>query len=98
MYWEFYEELFAITPTQGHMDVTTETVIAVAKKIGVPDLDQFAVDLSSAELTKAVDADDAEAQRLGISSTPFFILNDQVLPGAQPTERFVALIEQLKQR
>lgn len=97
-YWEFYEALFAITPTQGHMDVTTETVIGVAKKIGIPDLDQFAVDLSSAELKKAVDADDAEAQRLGISSTPFFILNDQVVPGAQPTERFVALIEQLKQR
>jgi len=40
-----------------------------------------------------VAADAAEARALGISGTPFFVVNYEVINGAQPAEVFIAAIE-----
>ena len=55
---------------------------------------KFKSALDSKKLEARVDADAAEAGRSGVQGTPTFFINGQQLVGAQPLERFKALIDE----
>lgn len=65
-----------------------------AAEIGL-DGDVFAACLANHEFAGAVQADMAEAQALGISGTPAFLVNGQQMFGAQPYEIFAQAVDSL---
>ncbi len=93
---EFQSAVFALS-TDGHGEYGQEEILEIAEEVGVPDLEQFEADLTDAELTAAVEADSAEARAIGVSSTPTFLINTQVLQGAYPADRMLEIIEEQRQ-
>jgi protein-disulfide isomerase len=87
-FWEFAEVVYAGAPERGHVSLPPERLLEIATQIGVPDLDQFVADLDSAEILAAVQRDAAEAQYLGIASTPLFVVNETPVAGAMPLQVF----------
>ncbi|SIO27938.1 DsbA family protein [Agromyces cerinus] len=91
---EYLEAVFAAAPEKGHPDMPREKLIGFATEAGVPDLAKFEQDLDRADLRDAVLASTAEAQKLGVTSVPFFVAGDQAIAGAQPIENFRALLDE----
>lgn len=85
-YWPYHDRLFAEQPRfeRGHL-------IRYAEELGL-DGQGFARCLDERRHAAAVDADLAQAGALGLTGTPTFIINNQVLVGAQPIEAFRAAI------
>lgn len=92
-YFEFSDALFAAAPASGHPTITKDDVIAFARQAGVGDLDRFTAALADTSIGAAVDEESTHAQSLGISGTPFFVVNTTPISGAQPLETFTATIE-----
>lgn len=63
-----------------------------AKDIGL-DTDSFNQCLDSGKYSSKVAEDTSEARSLGIGGTPGFIINGQLVSGAQPFENFKAVID-----
>ncbi|MEL4357806.1 MULTISPECIES: DsbA family protein [unclassified Luteococcus] len=93
-FWEFYDAVHAKAPTSGHPTIKQADLLAFAKAAGVPDLARFTKDSTSAQTRAAVEKDVNEARSLGLSGTPFFVVNTTPLSGAQPLEVFTQAIEQ----
>ncbi|SHF41214.1 DsbA family protein [Streptoalloteichus hindustanus] len=92
-FWDYHNLAFAEAPRSGHGDFPKERLLDLARRSGVPDLARFEADLADRALLAGVRADAAEAQDIGASSTPTFVINGFPLLGAQPLDEFVALIE-----
>lgn len=88
LFWEFAEAVYADAPERGHVELPRERLLEIAADIGVRDLDTFAADLDNPELTERVNTDLAEAQYLGITSTPLFVVNETPISGAMPLDMF----------
>ncbi|MCY0962157.1 DsbA family protein [Streptomyces sp. H27-H5] len=67
-------------------------LIELAREAGVPDLERFKRDMAGEEAAAAVRADQEEGYRIGVTSTPSFLVNGQPLAGAQPVHAFEAAI------
>ncbi|OPX93575.1 MAG: DSBA-like thioredoxin domain protein [Pelotomaculum sp. PtaB.Bin104] len=63
------------------------------------DQDDFRACLAERRMKPMVDADVAEAARLGVTAVPAFIFNDgaEVIVGAQPLESFRQLLKMLRE-
>lgn len=72
-FWPYHDALFARQDELGEQLYTD-----IAQQLQL-DLAQFDRDRNSNTATKAIDADLALAQQIGITGTPFFALNGQVL-------------------
>lgn len=92
-FWPYYDAVFANAPTSGHPEIGPEQIQQFAKTAQVPDLARFTADLNDPTLRDAVYADAEQAQKMGLTGTPFFVINTTVINGAQPTESFVQAIE-----
>ena len=92
-FWRFHDAVYALELPPRSGQLTTSRLESIAKQIGV-DLAQFRSDLADPALRKAVQADFAEGQQLGISGTPTFLVNGTPLVGAQPLATFRQVIEQ----
>lgn len=92
-FWDFFEAVFAAAPERGHPDLPRKKLIAFAKKAGVPDIEQFTKDLDSDKLLRKVRADAQKAIDIGATGTPFFMVNDEPIMGAQPVPVFEKTIE-----
>ena len=93
-FWEFKDAIAANGVAEGgHPDLPRERLIGFAEQVGVPDIAKFTADLDSPELRAAVETDLAEAQGLGVSSVPAFLIGDTGILGAQPFEVFRDNIE-----
>ncbi len=92
-YHEFMSALYAAAPPSGHPDLPKEALIGFAKTAGVPDLATFTTALGDADLRKQVTDSTSQAQRLGVSGVPFFVVGNQVVNGAQPLINFQSTIE-----
>lgn len=95
-FWEYQKAVFDAAPRSGHPKIDGTKIVEFAKKAGVADLKQFAKDLEDPKLLQAVAADGQQARSLGINGTPFFVVNTQVINGAQPVEAFIKAIETAK--
>jgi protein-disulfide isomerase len=67
-------------------------VLGFAKELGL-DIDKLKADMKG-ECQALVQKDQRELQTLGVSGTPAFFINGRYLSGAQPLDRFVALIDE----
>ena len=75
-------------------ELSEPELVTFAQKVGVPDMAKFAADLKSPDLRALVNADLAEGTSLGLNSTPTFVINNQSIPGAQPLDIFVQVIDE----
>jgi protein-disulfide isomerase len=87
-FWEYHDLLYE-NQTSGFSD---ENLTTFAKEAGL-DTNRFEADYESARYAGLVQADFQEGQRIGVTGTPTFLINDQVLVGLQPLGVFENAIE-----
>ncbi|MDO5728636.1 MAG: thioredoxin domain-containing protein [Actinomycetaceae bacterium] len=93
-FWEFVETAYRVAGAGNHPQYTAESVVEIAEKAGVPDLEKFRETMDSPETAEAVNAESAHAmQKVGIQGTPFFIVNKAVITGALPVEYMTNTID-----
>lgn len=91
-FWEYHALIF-----ENQSEVfSDEFLVDLAEEAGL-DVARFEEDFYSGRYEEAVISDFQEGQRLGITGTPTFIVNDQVLVGLQPPETFEQVIEEARQ-
>jgi protein-disulfide isomerase len=91
-FWEYHDLLYR--NQSGGFSV--EKLIGLAGEAGL-DVKRFEEDLASPDkYTQIVAEDFQEGQQRGISGTPTFVINGQVLSGLQPIEVYEDAIERAK--
>ncbi len=91
-FWEYHDLLYENQGSGNSGAFSDEKLAGLARELGL-DMERFAVDFSS-EANAAVVAEDFRGgQAQGISGTPTFVINGQILVGAQPIETFEQAIE-----
>ena len=83
-FWEMHDEIFA-SGANGNLETYAQT-------IGL-DTTKFMQCLSSGKYASKVTADTTEGRGLGIGGTPSFVINGELLIGAQPFEAFKQVID-----
>ncbi|MGW6708536.1 DsbA family protein [Streptomyces sp. NPDC054956] len=73
-----------------------ERLTELAREAGVPDLERFKKDTAGEQAAAALGKDQEEGYRIGVSSTPSFLVNGQPIAGAQPMDAFTAAIAKAK--
>ncbi|MCX5196453.1 thioredoxin domain-containing protein [Streptomyces sp. NBC_00249] len=68
----------------------------LAREAGVPDLERFKADMAGEAATAALRRDQEEGYRIGVQSTPSFLVGGRPLAGAQPLEAFTAAVARAK--
>jgi len=89
-FWPMHDLLF-----EHSRQLSPELITELAGRVPGLDLGQWRMDVKSPAIREAVDADKAEAARVGARGTPNFFLNGHIVSGAQPFERFKAKIDEL---
>ena len=87
-FWEMHDLIFA-----DQRSMSPEKYEEYAAQLGL-DMEKFKSDVASAKVKARIDADTAEASRLGVTGTPAFFVNGRVLSGAQPFSAFKSLIDE----
>jgi protein-disulfide isomerase len=85
-FWAYHDTLYAKAPAKPDQ----LRGYAEALRLDIPVFEQC---LSSGKYQAAVQQDVEEGSRLGVTGTPTFFINGQMLSGAQPVEKFVQMIE-----
>lgn len=91
-FWEYHDILFANQTGENIGNFTANRLTAMAETIGM-DMAAFEECLASGTADDEVEIDKASAIDLGMNSTPSFVINGQVVTGAQPYEVFQSAIE-----
>ena len=86
-FWAYHDLLFQ---NQAALDV--ESLKLYAEQVGL-DADEFSACLESGAKADLVLADFEDGVSYGVSGTPAFFINGQILVGAHPFDRFQALID-----
>ena len=86
-FWEMHDLIFA-----NQKQLTAEKFFEHAGQLEL-DVERFKRDYVDLEVKKRVEADSAEAARLGVTGTPGFFVNGRFLTGAKPFEEFKRLID-----
>lgn len=89
-FWEYQDVLFSQQDDLGE-DFYVET----AKKLNL-DLEKFNSDRNSNNATIAIQQDVQLGQEIGITGTPFFVMNDQAISGAVPLADLENVLAQVK--
>jgi protein-disulfide isomerase len=90
-FWEYHDLLYQ-NQSGGF---PREKLVVLAREAGL-DAQRFEADLASGEYERAVAEDFHKGQQSGISGTPTFVINGEVLAGGQPLEVFEDAIERAK--
>ena len=91
-FWQMHDKLFEANLTHHEDALAQEKVDQMARDIGL-DMEKFKADANSADTQQRIQAEQAEAMRLGATGTPSFFINGVKLVGAQPFEQFKAVID-----
>ncbi|MFH8370260.1 DsbA family protein [Streptomyces sp. NPDC018031] len=91
-FWEFHDELFATTRKGDAL--AEDELTEVARRVGVPDPDRFRRDMNGDAAAAALKEDQEQGYRLGVQSTPSFLINGRPVAGAQPTSVFAETIDE----
>ena len=86
-YWEFRELIFNNPRALGE-----DNLMAHARTLGL-DIDRFRSDMNSSEIDQMISKDMKEAQEVGATGTPTFLINGRKLVGAQPLSSFKQRID-----
>jgi protein-disulfide isomerase len=81
-FWELHDLLFE---NQGNLNAENakEEINGFAKQIGL-NTDEFNKCIDSPEVAQRVQKESDEARSIGVSSTPTFVVNGMIVPGANP--------------
>ena len=99
-YWDYHDEVYRNSRGENTGWVTKESLISFAKNVNMSDISQFTKCLDSHKYNKLIGENDMFAKRLGLGSTPtFLILKDNstriaAIEGAQPIKVFDDVIHQ----
>ena len=91
-FWEYHAELFPDGERLPESELTDEALAERAEDLGL-DRKRFESDMGSDEVRTTIAQYAVEGQRIGVRSTPAFILGGEPIMGAQPTEVFIDLME-----
>lgn len=93
--WKLYDTLFSQRQT---LITEGESFIkSAAADLGL-NVSQLASDSKSRKVRRIIDADLADAERLGIEGTPFFFVNNLTVRGALPYEFFQTAVDMALQQ
>ncbi len=87
-FWKFYDIIF-----DNQKSWTKDDFKDYAKKVGA-DVKKFEECFDAKKYSAQIDASLAEGQKLGVSSTPSFFVNSQLVKGAQPISEFREIIDE----
>jgi protein-disulfide isomerase len=87
-FWEMHDKLFA---NQQKLD--RQSLDAYAQELKL-DMNKFADAMNKEKFKAAVDADQAEAGKVGANGTPTLFVNGRKIVGAQPFDNFKKLIDE----
>ena len=90
-FWLYHDGLFA-----NQVRLGDALYVELAQQIGL-DLDQFNRDRNGTASLTAIQRDLQLAQRLQISSTPTFLINDLLMPPGAPLSFFRQTLDQIKE-
>ncbi len=93
-FWEMYQQLYENQPNWRESNSPQQFFDQFANQIGL-NLDKFHEDMKSEQVNNFVQADRAEAQKLGFSGTPSFLLDGKQIDssGVRTIEDFSKLID-----
>ena len=92
-FWEFHDAVYAAADPQGHPTYTEDSLVAFAKKAGVPDLKKFRADMTAAETVKAVSESTNHVHSIGIQGTPFMIVGETYISGYKDADYMTAVVK-----
>jgi protein-disulfide isomerase len=90
-FWEYHDQLFALT--QQGQEFLRSRLKSVAAELGL-DAAQFNSCLDSEKYLGEVQEDLAVGQKAGVTGTPSFLVNGELVNGAQPIEVFRQKIDE----
>ena len=94
---EAEERLFKAHFTEGKNIGKEEVLLVLGKEIGLDEKDILSA-LNSEDYINKVKADLQEAQQVGVTGVPFFVINRQyAISGAQPEKEFLKLLKQVSE-
>jgi protein-disulfide isomerase len=96
-FWQFHDLAYAKTHQRNSGAFSEDHLVTMARQAGVPDLVRFRRDMKSKDADRAVERDQQEGYRLGVTSTPAFLINGRPILGAQPTAAFEETIEKAEE-
>lgn len=76
----------------GTVSIENESLVAYAKELGL-DMKEFNNCFEADAFKEEIEADIADGQSVGISGTPGFIINGEIVSGAQPFSVFESIFE-----
>ena len=85
-FWDMHDKIFA-----NQQKMSRDQYIAYAKDLKL-DMAKFTKALDDAALKARIEADMADAGKLGVSGTPGFFVNGKFLSGAKPFGEFATAI------
>ena len=91
-YWAMHDMLFSGQSTWSELPDAKPTFVGYAGDLGL-DTAAFEACLSSGKFDGTIQQDIAAGQKAGVSGTPSFLINDQLLVGAQPYQVFQNAID-----
>ena len=86
-YWEYHDLLF-----ENQQSLDSNSLKKYAKNMGLEEA-KFSNCLDSNKYADAVKQDIGEGQKAGVSGTPTFFVNGEILVGAQPFDAFKEIID-----
>ena len=87
-FWDYHDVLF-----DNNQALSDEDLERYAADMGL-EMEAFKQCISERESQQVVDADAAAAESLGLTGTPAFFVNGIQFTGAQPVEKFAAIIDE----
>lgn len=91
-FWDYKDSLFANWKGEDVGSYTQKRLITMAESIGL-NVDDFSQCLKSDKYRDQVEQDEADGRAAGVTGTPAFLINGELLTGAQPYETFRQAIE-----
>ena len=85
-FWDMHDKIFA-----NQQKMSRDQYIAYAKELKL-DVAKFTKSMDDAALKAQIEADMADAGKLGVSGTPGFFVNGKFLSGAKPFGEFATAI------
>lgn len=89
--WAFYDKLFDLRDRLVTEAEPEHVLKSAALEAGL-DMKRLAADVKSRAVKSQIEEDIAEATRVGVQGTPYFLVNDIVVRGAIPAELFSTAI------
>jgi protein-disulfide isomerase len=91
-FWEYQDLLFS-----SQEELAPEQLLQLAKDLGLQE-DSFKTCLEVGKFQAHVEKHIEEGKKFGLDTTPTFIINNRLVSGAPPADRFKQIIDEELQR